>query len=125
MPDNFAPDRASAYNTGLMDTENAEKTSQGLVVLVGAGPGEAKLITVAGAEWLSRADVVVYDNLASLDLLKACRPGAEKIYAGKRPGQPSMSQRKITPLSVAIRISSSSSESRSTASGDAYEYGTP
>lgn len=83
-----------------MDTENAEKTSQGLVVLVGAGPGEAKLITVAGAEWLSRADVVVYDNLVSLDLLKACRTDAEKIYAGKRPGQPSMSQRKINALLV-------------------------
>ena len=66
MPDNFAPDGASAYNTGLMEPENTEKTSQGLVVLVGAGPGEAKLITVAGAEWLSRADVVIYDNLVSL-----------------------------------------------------------
>ena len=81
MPDIFAPDRASAYNTGLMEPENAEKTSQGLVVLVGAGPGEATLITVAGAEWLSRADVVIYDNLISRLILNGGTFG-DKVGVG-------------------------------------------
>src|SRR5208282_3318885 len=44
--------------------------SSGTVFLVGAGPGDAGLITVRGAELLGRAEVVVYDALVNLDLLR-------------------------------------------------------
>ena len=43
--------------------------SEGVVYLVGAGPGDSKLITVKGLELLRNADVVVYDQLAGPDLL--------------------------------------------------------
>jgi len=79
---------------------SAEETSKGLVVLVGGGPGDPSLITVGGVEWLTRADVVVYDNLVSPDLLGHCRDDAELIYVGKRSGQHSASQDEINRILV-------------------------
>ena len=58
--------------------------SHGKVYLVGAGPGDPKLITVRGAEILSKADVVVNDRLANPRLLEYINPNAEIIYAGKQ-----------------------------------------
>ncbi|MEM0913400.1 MAG: uroporphyrinogen-III C-methyltransferase [Planctomycetota bacterium] len=58
--------------------------SAGWVALVGAGPGDAGLITVRGLDRLRAADVVVYDALANPALLAEARDGAELIDAGKR-----------------------------------------
>ena len=55
----------------------------GRVVLVGAGPGDAELITVRGLRWLKRADVVVYDQLVDPALLEEVPATALKIFAGK------------------------------------------
>ena len=70
------------------------------VSLVGAGPGDPKLITVRGAEVLGRADVVVYDRLASPALLDLAPPTAERIYVGKEPGRSAMPQDEIDALLV-------------------------
>ncbi|HAU36804.1 MAG TPA: uroporphyrinogen-III C-methyltransferase [Phycisphaerales bacterium] len=72
----------------------------GLAVLVGAGPGEAGLITVAGSQWLSRADAVVYDRLANEALLELCPAAARRIYVGKTPGRDGPSQDEINRLLV-------------------------
>ncbi len=74
--------------------------SIGTVFLVGAGPGDAGLITVRGAELLGRADVVVYDALVNKDLLSLAPPGAELIYAGKRSGAHSIPQDELSRLLV-------------------------
>lgn len=58
----------------------------GKVYLVGAGPGDPGLITVRGKSLLERAEVVVYDYLASKKLLKHAPAGAELIYVGKKGG---------------------------------------
>ncbi len=58
----------------------------GKVYLVGAGPGDPGLITMRGKYLLERAQVVVYDHLASKKLLKYVPQNAELIYAGKRGG---------------------------------------
>ena len=70
----------------------------GSVYLVGGGPGDPGLITVRGAECLRDAEVVIYDALASDDLLDLAPPDAERIGAasacsawacwrsGRRPG---------------------------------------
>src|SRR5919106_2406096 len=71
----------------------------GIVYLVGAGPGDPKLITVRGVEVLGLADVVVYDRLASPALLELA-PSAERIYAGKEPGRAAMRQEQIDSLLV-------------------------
>jgi uroporphyrinogen III methyltransferase/synthase len=58
----------------------------GKVWLVGAGPGDPGLITVAGLDQIKKADVIVYDRLASDHLLANARRDAELIYVGKLPG---------------------------------------
>jgi uroporphyrin-III C-methyltransferase / precorrin-2 dehydrogenase / sirohydrochlorin ferrochelatase len=72
----------------------------GTVSLVGAGPGDPKLITVRGADVLGRADVVVYDRLASPALLDLAPSTAELIYVGKEPGRSAMPQDEIDALLV-------------------------
>jgi uroporphyrin-III C-methyltransferase len=67
-------------------TARSTKIKRGRVFLVGAGPGASDLITIRGADVLSRADVVVYDNLVSPELVRLAPPHAELIYAGKRGG---------------------------------------
>jgi uroporphyrinogen III methyltransferase/synthase len=67
-------------------TARASKNKRGRVFLVGAGPGAADLITLRGADVLSRADVVIYDHLVSAELLRLTPAKAELIYAGKRGG---------------------------------------
>ena len=53
----------------------------GIVYIVGAGPGDKKLITLKGVECLQRADVVIYDLLLNNRLLEHCPSHAEKIQA--------------------------------------------
>lgn len=70
----------------------------GCVVLVGAGPGDPDLITVAGLRAIESADVLVYDRLVHPDLVAAARPEARRVYVGKTPGQPTMRQEEINRL---------------------------
>jgi uroporphyrin-III C-methyltransferase len=72
----------------------------GIVYLVGAGPGDPRLITVLGLDRLRRADVVVYDRLVSPQLLDEAPPRAERIFAGKAPGDHACRQEEINALLV-------------------------
>ncbi|MFM2295717.1 MAG: uroporphyrinogen-III C-methyltransferase [Verrucomicrobiota bacterium] len=60
----------------------------GKVYLVGAGPGDAGLLTLRGAELLARADVVIYDALVNPALLRLAPATAEFIHRGKRTDVP-------------------------------------
>jgi len=73
-------------------------SQKGKVYLVGAGPGDPKLITVKGMECLREADVVVYDRLANPALLEYAPPHAERIYCGKYPDNHTMRQEAINQL---------------------------
>jgi len=68
----------------------------GWVWLAGAGPGDPGLLTLLGAHAIARADVILYDALVNVGLLKLARPGTELIYAGKRRGGASVSQTEIS-----------------------------
>ncbi len=72
----------------------------GTVYLVGAGPGDPKLITVRGLEVLRASDVVVYDRLAHPTLVREAPHAAELIYAGKRPGHHTLRQDQINALLI-------------------------
>src|SRR4051794_12224991 len=78
----------------------AERSSVGKVYLVGAGPGDARLITVRGVECLESAEVVVYDRLASPELLGHVPDDAERVFVGKGPRQHTMTQDEINALLV-------------------------
>ncbi len=75
--------------------------TQGIVYLVGAGPGDLSLVTLRARELIASADVVVYDYLVHPDLLAWCRPDCEKIYVGKRPQLHARPQEEIEALLVA------------------------
>src|SRR6185369_6153209 len=75
--------------------------SNGTVYLVGAGPGDAGLLTLRGAELLGRADVVVYDALVNPDLLRLAPKTAEVIYGGKRAKDHTLPQDELNELLVA------------------------
>jgi uroporphyrin-III C-methyltransferase len=72
--------------------------SQGIVYLVGAGPGDPRLITVLGLDRLRQAEVVIYDRLVSERLLDEAPPTAERIFVGKAPGEHSAKQEEINEL---------------------------
>jgi len=77
-----------------MSQQSAARKPLGKVILLGAGPGAADLITVRGARILSQAEVVLYDALVTPEMLALC-PQAEKISVGKRSGQRSTAQTAI------------------------------
>lgn len=72
----------------------------GRVSLVGAGPGDPGLVTLAAVRRLQEADVVVYDRLASPALLEHVRPGAEIVFVGKEGGGACTAQAEINRLLV-------------------------
>ncbi|HTG31528.1 MAG TPA: uroporphyrinogen-III C-methyltransferase [Thermoanaerobaculia bacterium] len=75
-------------------------SGRGIVYLVGAGPGDPRLITVLGLDRLRQAEVVVYDRLVSTQLLDEAPPEAERIFVGKAPGEHSARQEEINELLV-------------------------
>lgn len=74
--------------------------SAGTVYLVGAGCGEADLITVRGLRLVRTCQALVYDDLIAEDLLSEVPEEAEKIYVGKRYGRHSMSQEEICGILI-------------------------
>lgn len=82
--------------------ENENRTKQGMVDLIGAGPGDAGLITVKGMELLKACDAVVYDHLAGQELLEETKPGCKKIYVGKQAGCHYKSQQEINSILVKL-----------------------
>ena len=72
----------------------------GKVYLVGAGPGDAGLITVKGLKKLKKCDAVVYDRLAAEELLDVLSPDCEKIYVGKEAGKHYKKQEEINRILV-------------------------
>lgn len=72
----------------------------GRVAIVGAGPGDPGLLTLAAAREIAEADIVLYDALASPAILRHAKPGAEVRYVGKRAGAHALSQEEINALLV-------------------------
>jgi len=73
---------------------------RGKVYLVGAGPGDAGLLTLRGAECLRSADVILYDYLASAELLSLARSDAERICLGRHGHGRLMSQAEINEAMI-------------------------
>ncbi len=72
----------------------------GEVTLVGAGPGDAGLLTLKGLQKIQQADVVLYDALVSESVLDLVRRDADKIFVGKRAGNHHVIQEETNRLLV-------------------------
>ena len=70
----------------------------GKLYLIGAGPGDAELLTLKAARVLRECDVVLYDRLTTPEVLALARPGAELIYVGKHDGEQEREQARIFEL---------------------------
>lgn len=75
--------------------------NQPKLTVVGAGPGDADLITLKAIKALEQADVVLYDALVNNELLGYVNPNAELIFVGKRRGCYRYQQEQINELIVA------------------------
>ncbi len=73
---------------------------EGIVYLIGAGPGDPGLFTIKGRALLAEAEVVVYDRLVNSDILSGVRPEAELIYVGKASSHHALRQEQINELLV-------------------------
>lgn len=72
----------------------------GKVYLVGAGPGDFELITLKGANALKKADVLIYDRLASQEFLNMVSKNCELIYVGKKASDHTLKQDEINELMI-------------------------
>lgn len=76
----------------------AAEVQRGKLYLIGAGPGDAELLTLKAVRALAECDVVLYDRLVSAEALAHARPGAELIYVGKHEGDQDRTQARIFDL---------------------------
>jgi len=82
--------------------EAPNEAQNGVVYLVGAGPGDPDLLTLKAARLLADADVVVYDNLVGPGVVSLIHNGAEKIYVGKQTNRHTLPQDEINQLLVKL-----------------------
>jgi uroporphyrin-III C-methyltransferase len=81
-------------------TDSNKNIKEPRITLVGAGPGDADLITVKAIKALKTADVVLYDALVNEELLEYAPENSTKVYVGKRSGDHTFSQEAINNLMV-------------------------
>jgi uroporphyrinogen III methyltransferase / synthase len=77
-------------------------STDGIVYLIGAGPGDPDLITIKGNNLLFSADAVVFDNLVPLELVVRLGESVEKHYVGKKAGDHPVPQEEINHLLVKL-----------------------
>lgn len=81
-------------------SEVKKEVKEPRITLVGAGPGDAELISLKGVRILKSADVVLYDALVNNELLDFAPAHAIKVYVGKRSGDHSYSQDAVNKLMI-------------------------
>ncbi len=77
-------------------------SGHGLVTLVGAGPGDAELLTLKAVRALQAADVILFDDLVSAEVLELARREAKRMLVGKRGGRESCRQEDINDMMIRL-----------------------
>lgn len=86
----------------LLAEHERDGKAQGVVWLIGAGPGAADLLTLRAQRLLQQADVIVHDQLVPAEVVEMGRRDAEQICVGKAKGHHSFSQAQINTLIVRL-----------------------
>jgi uroporphyrin-III C-methyltransferase len=81
-----------------------KQADKGHVYLIGAGPGDAELLTLKAHRLIQQADVVMYDWLVNPDIIKMIPKHAERVFVGKKCGRHSMQQADICQLMVEVAL---------------------
>lgn len=76
------------------------RANAGTVYLVGAGPGDPGLLTLRAHDLVRSADLILYDNLTSAEVLAFARKGAERRYVGKKRAKHACTQGEINAALV-------------------------
>ncbi len=87
---------------GTAPRRRASRPGAGIVHLVGAGPGDAELLTLRAAKLIAAADAIVYDRLVGDGILKLARREATRIYVGKARARHTLPQSEINALLVRL-----------------------
>ena len=95
--------------------------NKGFVSLVGAGPGDADLLTIKALRLLKTADVVVYDRLVSADILELIPVGVSRISVAKSPGKHCVPQDQINE--IIVNLAKSGRRIVRLKGGDPYMFG--
>lgn len=82
----------------------APQKHSGEIYIVGAGPGDPELLTLKALQLMQQADVVVYDNLVSAEILTLMRRDAEQICVGKKAGAHSVTQQDTNQLLIDLAL---------------------
>lgn len=82
--------------------ETARQAKSGRVTLVGAGPGDAEYLTLKAVRALQSADVILFDDLVSGEVLELARREAKRILVGKRAKRESCRQQDINDMMVSL-----------------------
>ncbi len=91
-----------ALEASLGDVGRGSGQVSGHVSIVGAGPGDAGLLTLKAVRALQAADVILFDDLVSDEVLELARREAKRILVGKRAGRPSCQQQDINALMIKL-----------------------
>jgi uroporphyrin-III C-methyltransferase/precorrin-2 dehydrogenase/sirohydrochlorin ferrochelatase len=83
---------------------NSMGAQQGEVYLVGAGPGDADLLTFKALRLMQKADVVLFDRLVSDEILRLCRVDADMIYVGKARSDHAVPQADMNQMLVDLAL---------------------
>jgi uroporphyrin-III C-methyltransferase/precorrin-2 dehydrogenase/sirohydrochlorin ferrochelatase len=102
----FGPEPEAGTERDLLSSaerrETTAGTSTGRVTLVGAGPGDAELLTLKAVRALQAADVILFDDLVSDEVLELARREAKRMLVGKRGGRESCKQEDINAMMVSL-----------------------
>jgi uroporphyrin-III C-methyltransferase/precorrin-2 dehydrogenase/sirohydrochlorin ferrochelatase len=86
----LAGDESGARAAMTRALEAGDEPGAGVVHIVGAGPGDAELLTLRAHRLINEADVILYDRLVSAEVLALARRDATRIYVGKEQGESSI-----------------------------------
>ncbi|MEM8771985.1 MAG: siroheme synthase CysG [Pseudomonadota bacterium] len=98
----LAGDEAGAHEAMIAAINTPQGAREGVVHIVGAGPGDPELLTLKALRHIQSADVILYDRLVSDEILALSRRDADRLYVGKAKANHAVPQEEIAEKLIAL-----------------------